>query len=386
MSALGIYGMSGGFGGRPGMKEGGLAYAAGGDIKTMSTEELQALLDSPNLSPMEIAQIEKQLMIRRRMEMNPETDQIMNPVMRAGVGSISTGDMVPEQMAGGGIVAFQKGGESGIDAIKDASQARQSYREQLEREVLDSFKRLKTEDPFKESRAQDEQIRAQIAQSKRVSPYEALTMAGLRTMAGTSQYALANLGAGGEEGVKTLARSKREEADLQKQLLQQGVEREKSQFGRQTQLLGAQQTALGQLYGKEAEIERAKAAKAQLGQNRQIQDELAAARIFENAVKAEKTNLFQQNKAKFNMDYTSAELDAEATANVMKRLTPRVKNILFPEGMVAPAAPAVPVPGAGAAAASAAQKPKKITTIEERDKLPKGTLYIDPNGVTRTKS
>jgi hypothetical protein len=173
MSALGIYGMSGGFGGRPGMKEGGLAYAAGGDIKTMSTEELQALLDSPNLSPMEIAQIEKQLMIRRRMEMNPETDQIMAPAMRAGVGSISTGDMVPEQMAGGGIVAFQKGGESGIDAIKDASQARQSYREQLEREVLDSFKRLKTEDPFKESRAQDEQIRAQIAQSKRVSPYEA---------------------------------------------------------------------------------------------------------------------------------------------------------------------------------------------------------------------
>jgi hypothetical protein len=264
--------------------------------------------------------------------------------MRAGVGSISTGDMVPEQMAGGGIVAFQKGGESGIDAIKDASQARQSYREQLEREVLDSFKRLKTEDPFKESRAQDEQIRAQIAESKRMSPYEALTMAGLRTMAGTSRYPLVNLGLGGEEGVKTLSRGKREESDLQKQLLQQGVEREKSQFGRQTQLLGAQQTALGQLYGKEAEIERAKAAKAQLGQNRQIQDELAAARIFENAVKAEKTNLFQQNKAKFNMDYTSAELDAEATANVMKRLTPRVKSILFPEGMVAPAAPAVPAP------------------------------------------
>jgi hypothetical protein len=389
MSALGIYGMSGGFGGgrAPGMKEGGLAYAEGGDIKTMSTEELQALLESPNLSPMEVALIEKQLMIRRRMEMNPETDQIMSPAMRAGVGSISTGDMVPEQMAGGGIVAFSQGGKpSGIDAIKDSSKARQSYREQLERETLDYLKRASTEDPFKESRAQEETIRAQIAESKRMSPYEALTMAGLRTMAGTSQYALANLGAGGEEGVKTLSRSKREESDLQKRLLDQGVEREKSKFGRDTQLQASRQTALGQLYGQEADIQRAEMNKKNLAQNAGMQNTLAAQRVFDNALKAEKTNLFQQNKARFNMDYTSAELEAEATANVMKRMTPAVRNLLFPEGMIAPAAPAVPVPGAGAAAAPATQKPKKITTIEERDKLPKGTLYIDPNGVTRTKS
>jgi hypothetical protein len=100
------------------------------------------------------------------MEMNPETDQIMSPAMRSGIGSIATGDMVPEQMAGGGIVAFQAGGKSGIDAIKTASESRQSYRDQLEREVLESMKRLKTEDPFKESRAQDETIRKQIAESK----------------------------------------------------------------------------------------------------------------------------------------------------------------------------------------------------------------------------
>jgi hypothetical protein len=214
------------------------------------------------------------------------------------------------------------------------------------------MKRLKTEDPFKESRAQDEQIRAQIAESKRTSPYEALAMAGLRTMAGQSPYALTNLGAGGEEGLKTFSRSKQGEADLQKQLLQQGVEREKSQFSRQSQLLGAQQTALGQLYGKEADIERTRYAKEQLNQGRRTQDELAAARVFENAVKAEKTNLFQQNKARFNMDYTSAELDAEATANVMKRLTPTVKSLLFPDGLINPAAPAVPVPAPAVPAAA----------------------------------
>jgi len=274
MSALGIYGMSGGFGGRPGMKEGGLlaakeykegglAYAEGGDIKTMSTEQLQALLDSPNLNPMEVALIEKQLMIRRRMEMNPETDQIMAPAMRAGIDSIATGDMVPQQMAGGGIVAFAKGGEpSGIDAIKKASQGRDSYLEQLERESLDYMNRVKAEDPFKESRGQEESIREQIAESKRMSPYEALTMAGLKTMAGTSQYPLVNLGLGGEEGVKTLSRSKRGESDLQKQLLQQSVEREKSKFARESQLQSARQTAIGQIYNRKSAEETAAATRA----------------------------------------------------------------------------------------------------------------------------
>ena len=268
MSALGIYGMSGGFKGASGglpkdfkkYAEGGLAYAAGGDVKTMSTKELQALLDNPNLSPMEVAFIEKQLMLRRRMEMNPESDQIMAPALgMAGIDSIPTGDMVPQQMAGGGIVAFQEGGKSGVDNIKSASQARTSYRDQIEKEVFDYMKRASTEDPFKESRAQDETIRAQIAESKRMSPYEALTMAGLRTMAGTSPQALVNLGAGGEEGLKSFSRSKREEADLQKQLLQQGVEREKSKFGRETQLQGQRLTALGQIYNRDAILASARA-------------------------------------------------------------------------------------------------------------------------------
>jgi hypothetical protein len=356
MSALGIYGMSGGFKAKGGiikeMASGGLAYAEGGDIKTMSTEQLQALLDSPSISPMEIALIEKQLMLRRRMEMNPETDQIMAPAMRAGIDTIGTGDMVPEQMAGGGIVAFQSGGKSGVDAIKTASESRQSYRDQLEREVLESMKRLKTEDPFKESRAQDEQIRAQIAESKRMSPYEALTMAGLRTMAGTSQYALTNLGAGGEEGIKTLGRSKREEADLQKQLLQQGVEREKSQFGRQTQLLGAQQTALGQLYGKEAEIERAKAAKATAGatQAGTLYNQLS--NQYMTAVSREMETLRKRYKDQFNMDKTETELENEAVSNVMRRLPPQARKTLFgdqviPDGTPAPAAVPAAAPAGG---------------------------------------
>jgi hypothetical protein len=356
MSALGIYGMSGGFKAKGGtikeMAQGGLAYAKGGDIKTMSTEQLTEMLDNPNINPLERDLIEQQLMIRRRMEMNPETDQIMNQAMRSGIGSIATGDMVPENMAGGGIVAFSKGGSgtpSGVDAIKTAAESRQSYRDQLEREVLESMKRLKTEDPFKESRAQDEQIRAQMAESKRVAPYEALTMAGLRTMAGTSPYALANLGGGGEEGLKAYARSAREQSDLQKQLLQQGVEREKSQFGRQTQLLGAQQTALGQLYGKEAEIERAKAARANAGalQAGTLYNQLSSQ--YMTAVSREMETLRKRYKDQFNMDKTETELESEAVANVTKRLPPQARKTLFgdqviPDGTPAPAVPAPAVP------------------------------------------
>jgi hypothetical protein len=359
MSALGIYGMSGGFKAKGGaikeMAEGGLAYAKGGDIKTMSTEQLTEMLDNPNLNPLQRDLIEQQLMIRRRMEMNPETDQIMNQAMRSGIGSIATGDMVPENMAGGGIVAFSKGGSgtpSGVDAIKTAAESRQSYRDQLEREVLESMKRLKTEDPFKESRAQDEQIRSQMAESKRVAPYEALTMAGLRTMAGTSPYALTNIGGGGEEGLKAYARSAREQSDLQKQLLQQGVEREKSQFGRQTQLLGAQQTALGQLYGKEAEIERAKAAKANAGalQAGTLYNQLSSQ--YMTAVSREMETLRKRYKDQFNMDKTESELESEAVANVTKRLPPQARKTLFgdqviPDATPAPAVPA-PAPAAGA--------------------------------------
>jgi hypothetical protein len=226
----------------------------------MDVAQLTEMLDNPMLSPTEVEMIEKRIMLLNRMKMNPESDQIMAPALgRAGIDSIPTGDMVPQQMAGGGIVAFQEGGKSGVDNIKSASQGRDSYRDQIEREVFDYMKRASTEDPFKESRAQDEEIRAQIAESKRISPYEALTMAGLRTMAGTSPQALVNLGAGGEEGLKAFGRSKREEADLQKQLLQQSGDREKAKFGRETQLQGQRLTALGQIYNRDAIIAAARA-------------------------------------------------------------------------------------------------------------------------------
>ena len=333
MTGLGIYGMSGGFGKAEGgtikgYKKGGqVNYAIGGNITMMSTQQLQELLNNPQLSPMEVAEIEKMLMLRARIESNPQAQNIMG----GGLDTAPSGDMF--EAAGGGIVAFSEGGDTD----------RKQFQKLLEKQVRQDLEDQAKAKPFTRSEQQMADIETELKARSQQSPYTALTAAGLGTLAGTSQYGLTNLGLGGIEGLKSYSRSKADEELGRRQLLQQQVEAEKAELARRSGLQSARTTALTQSYNKDADIERAKIAKAQLGQGRETQNMLNAQRIFDNALKAEKTNLFQQNKAKFNMDYTSAELDAEATANVMKRLTPGIKNILFPEGTLAPAT-AVPAP------------------------------------------
>jgi hypothetical protein len=389
MAGLGIYGMSGGFRGR----KGGLpkdfeevkGYKIGGDIKMMSTDQLEQLLENPNLTPIELQMVEQQLMLRRRMEMNPESDTIMQS---SGIASIPTGNMVPmeETMAGGGIIAFAGKDRSLVEG--DDPVSNKEYREFLRKSVMERLKGLESgPDPFAESKKQEADIRAQLAESRRSSPYEALAMAGLGTLAGTSRYGLTNLGLGGLEGLKTLGRAKGEEAQMQKLLMQQGVEREKAKYGRDLQNLNALQTSLGQMDAREIAAMNAKRSDAALAESRKTTAQINAQRAYDSAVKAEKDNLYKQNKAKFNMDYTDPELEANAIANVNKRLSPAMKSLLFPEGMPTLEAPAAPAAAPAPAPAKApAKAPVKVKTIQERDALPSGTVYIDPNGVTRTKS
>jgi hypothetical protein len=156
MSALGIYGMSGGFrgatGGQPkdfkGYANGGLmaakaykdgGYAIGGDISMLNVKQLTEMLDNPTLTPMEVEMIQKRIMLLNRMGSNPEAAQIMSP--RSGIGAISTGEMVPEEgMAGGGIVAFAQGGQS-----------EDSYRAFLEKQVRNSIENQMSGEAFSRS-------------------------------------------------------------------------------------------------------------------------------------------------------------------------------------------------------------------------------------------
>ena len=417
MSALGIYGMSGGFrgggmakGGPVKMAQGGLAYGTGGDIKTMTTAQLEALLENPGLSPLEVDMVEQQLMLRRRMAMNPQTDEIMAPALRSGIASISTGEMVPEEMAGGGIVAFKAGGDSKDKAVKITDDD-EKYNRFLQNEIVSTLNRLKTEDPFKESRAQEADIRSQMAESKRMAPYAALTMAGLRTMQGTSQDPLSNLGAGGEEGFKSYARSKAEEKDLGKLLLQQGVEREKSKFARELGLLGSLQTSQGQIISKKIGAQNAAALREGADATRAgtLYNQLSGQ--YMAAVSREMESLRKLSKDQFNLDKTEAQLEAEATANVMKRLPPQARITLFgnqviPEGntgpAVAPVSGSAPAVSSGKAAAPAAGSPTVVKnqgtgilgkyeklpqpkTVEEYKALKSGKQYIHPDGSIKVK-
>ena len=97
MAGLGIYGAAGGFKASGGaIKE--KKYASGGKTEMMTDAQLKAILNNPKSNPLEAAAAEEQLMLRSRMRNNPQA--------RVGIASIATGDTVPENMAGGGIVAF----------------------------------------------------------------------------------------------------------------------------------------------------------------------------------------------------------------------------------------------------------------------------------------
>jgi len=381
MSALGIYGMSGGFKAKGGMvgkgyaKGGQVGYATGGDIKMMKTEQLEQLLENPGLTPLESDMVEKELMVRRRMEMNPESDQIM-----AGITAIPTGNMVPmEQMAGGGIVAFAKG-----DKVTDKYS---EYEDMMMADIKRRQQAMEATDPFAAAKAREAQIEARLAKSQETAPYKALAMAGLGTMAGTSQYGLTNAALGGIEGLKSYAGSQREVEDANKLLLQQAGEREKSQFARESALLGSQQTALGQMLGRRASAEATAANRAATANSQSNADYVRAQNSFNTLLSNARTDLSKRAKPggtlykKYKDNPDQLERDAQEIAR--NSMSPDLLNKLDIPKLKMPAETDVKPTGKGAPAKGV---PQKITTQEQYNKLKSGERYIDPNGQIRTKS
>ena len=342
MTALGIYGMSGGLKNAKGgqikaMKKGGkIGYADGGDVSMMSTQQLMQLLDNPELTPMEADQIQQQLMLRQRMENNPKTAEIM------GLDKIPTGDTVPEEgMAGGGIIAFSKGGDAGDDTDWKA------YQKMLFEDIKKRQEKMNQGDPFAEAKARESKIQAQIDESKRVAPYQALAQTGLATMAGTSPYLARNVGLGGLEGMKAYAQSQAEQDSLNKLLMQQGTEREKSQYARDTSALERSQTTLGQLFGREIGMEQAKATRASAAGTSGTNALIKAQNSWNQILNDTKDKLLKQQKfsSLFRKDPDAFNRAAEAEAR--KNTSPEVLNIL---GFKAPAADvSSPVAGGGTA-------------------------------------
>lgn len=386
MSALGIYGMSGGFKAKGGMvgkgyAEGGLmaakrykegGYADGGQPMAGADviRQLISMLDNPTLSPQEVEAIEKKIMAYQRMLGNPQSEEIMAPAMgRTGIAAIGTGEMVPEEgMAGGGIVAFAQGGSN----LK-RPEGEMDYSELIKERLA----AMDTGNPFAKSEEQTQAIRQSMEERKARSPYEALAMAGLGTMAGTSQYGLTNLGLGGIEGLKSYSKSAAENAADQKLLLQQQVEAEKGKYARDTGNLNALIQAQSAKDTKALGLLNAKNTAAATSASRDYNNWLKANTIYSNAITAEKRNLYKANKDRFNFDFENSELDAEARANVAKTMPQIVKALeLQPEAPVSPVDKGAIKPGSK----TAADAPTYMPLPDKKDALVKGKTYNTSKG------
>ena len=389
MSALGIYGMSGGFkkanGGMVGKghangglmsiqsyKDGGqIGYAAGGDISMLNIPQLQKLLQNKSLNRLEAAAIEDRIRLLSRMQNNPEAAQIMSHAdQRFGIGAIGTGDMVPEEVpagAGGGIIAFAAGGAKKPDQM-------QSYQDMLRETVKKSLLAQESgSDPFAESKAAEAQMRGELDNIRKYSPFEALAMAGLGTMAGTSQYGLTNLGLGGIEGLKSYAKSKAEQDAIQKTLLTQGVEREKSKYARDTANRNSLQTELGRMDTKEIGLLNARNTAGATASAKQTTALIQAQNSYNQALDNAKDILLKQTKFASLYRNDPAAFNRAAKAEAVASMSPQVLEILgmkttadgTPAPVVATTAPKI-YPPASTAAISALKLSKDQTTAAKQ--------------------
>jgi hypothetical protein len=363
-TALGIYGMSGGFkkegGVIKGYKNGGkIGYLDGGEVQSMTTEQLEQLLQSPNLNPLEVEQIQEALMIRRRMAANPQSNEMMS---RSGIASIGTGDMVPEGMAGGGIIAFSTGGSS--------KEKREKYKEFLEEQIRESLLAQKDNKPFEKTDAQIAEATKGLQARRDVAPWGAVADFGARWTAGTSPNTFTNVGGAAQGALGTYAKGLAGiEAD-QKDVLAQQRAAEQARLARQTGLTGQMQTSLGQIYSREIGAESAASQRDATANAKRSQDYLRAQSIykdlFNNAYdelgKTAKPGGINYKKYKSNPEQQKIDARAIARGELSQDLT----DILgFKDVKVTPPPAPAPAPG----------KPKKgpVTVA-----VPGGKSYTFP--------
>jgi len=381
-AGLGIYGMSGGFrGGKAGglmeaksYKEGGkISYATGGDISTMSTEQLTQLLDNPSLTPIESSMIEEQLMLRARMENNPQTAQIMG----GGLDTVPSGDMF--EAAGGGIVAFAGETDGSLVKTKESYSTPKpirpeikDYQSFLESQIRSSLENQDKVNPFAQSEALQKEFSADMKARKEQRPYELLTALGLGTAAGNSQYGLSNLGQGGVYALQQQQKLTAEDASDRRLMLQQAVEQEKSKYARDTGKLSAMQTQLGQMYSREIGLKNAGATASAAAASKATTEYNKNWNNFQHAVALEKNNLMNQKSKTFDYEQNPAKLDADAYTNVYRKMPPSIVADLKlpdPKTYSSSETPATPAPAAApkGSVANKVPPPAAIDMLRSKD-------------------
>ena len=369
MAGLGIYGATGGFKAAKGGEIKDHSYAAGGKINLKSEEELREIITNPTSNPLEVASAEEQLMLRNRMKNNPQTAAIMGMDQpRAGIASIATGDMVPEEaaMAGGGIVAFKTGNT--VKSKVPIPTNIESYLDKLQKDYDTELTNLQGEQ-FGKSQAQQQAIQDEMKARQERAPYMALANAGFGAMAGTSPFALTNFGQGAQSGLASYEKSNAEDSADRKLLLQQQVEQEKAEFARRAQLAGMKQGSITNLMNKELGLQQIKASQAGTSAQKDLANYTKLAAVRESAIKNRIAQIIAERKiSTFDAQMNWQPLEAQAIADVDARFAkipmfqqvlnlevPKTKDTANPNAKKA--APAVAAPAVSAA--PVASKPVK---------------------------
>jgi len=251
LGALGMYNAA------TGSKRGGLQevkkMAAGGNaipMKSYTDDQLQGVIRSPSSSLMADIYAQSLLKDRAYLKSNPMAANVMNqplptapmpapaqmamaPQTRVGLDAIGTGDTV--QMAGGGLLAFAEGDViPSVDPMMIPKDKKGDY--DWDTYIAQKLSQKYTESPT--VKAQREALEAGIAERKKMMGYEGLTRFGLDMMAGTSPFALTNVGKAGASALDYMSGETKDIAKEREKLLELKSTEEKNREAREAQMLG----------------------------------------------------------------------------------------------------------------------------------------------------
>jgi multidrug efflux pump subunit AcrA (membrane-fusion protein) len=264
------------------------------------------------------------LALRRRMQINPQSAEIMGHD-RSGIGAISTGDMVPEDMAGGGIIAFKDKGAVKTPVIDDEAL--------LQEKIAKYGSQIWDKPAFSKSDEMQAAMAAEAKANKDTEFFKFLRDTGVGTMAGTSQFGLSNLGTGASYA-NTQAGRRAELQDANDKLaMQQQVEAEKAEFARKSGMLNNMQTSLTQLQNKKLGLAQIAASKDAAAATAAASREAALLpkyyQIYSNQLSKNKTSIEKTLKDNFKVyDYTPDQIDAMAVAQTNKQFDPKMLSLI----------------------------------------------------------
>lgn len=163
------------------------------------------------------------------------------------------------------------------------------------------------------------QIKADMAARKKAMGAEALTRFGLGMMAGSSPYALTNVGKAGSEALDYMGKQMGLNQADTKLLLEQAVEAQKADEARRLQLAGVLQTAKTAKENKELQMKQIGLNAQLLNQQKDDANKLAYTKLYGDLKKDYATQLYRANKDR-SQELTDDQIDDLANKMALQTL------------------------------------------------------------------